>query len=914
MKSFLQIVTDNLVERLGLHHLDQCTFVFPMQRAGLFVKQYLSQLIEQSKDEIPVVLPHLMTIDSLVDSLCPLIPDDEVSSVCQLYQVYKRYTSHTLPIDAFYGWGVQLLNDFSSVDMALLKGDDIMHYVSTIKRYDELELDKETQNRLERLLQNSGPQHSVREYFTSLWKALPDIYRDFCNEQIEQGIGSRGARIAWVNRHFHDESVQQRIAGRKYVFIGFNYLLAAEWQLMNLLKEKDQALFYWDYDADFYLDPNVYRFVRSNIECFPNALDNHALNTSDNHPAISAIACQSSSAQAQYVHEWLLSHFHKGEKTAVVVADESMLQSVVYSLPDKEVLTHQVNVTKGYPLRNTQLFSHVCSFMDNNVDNCFAEKFLQKAITELETFYRGLTRPEEGYWQTILLDESYYQIQVVLRRLLLLMQHNSFVREELSDSRILRNLVRRQLEQVNVPFHGEPVTDIQIIGVLETRLLDFDHVLILNVEEGVVPAIQADRSFLPYDMRREYKMATREEDSQIYAYNFFRLFRRAKDVTLLFSDSFTDRGKRTMSRFLMQMLCSKDYSIHRYRLMESALVEPQSMPATIFTKENNVPRSLSPSAISNYIECPRWFYLDKICHLTTSNGAGVMLPQNAIGDLLHRMLKTVYLDICCVPEGDNRQLTSPITVTSEMLAPYLNEHSLSQALKVAYEEEHDNFEQRHPSGIESPYVYDNHEAENHAILTMAHKVLLQDKAAAPFTLVWLEHPVSMTVQGIYLTGIIDRLDIVNEGNERFIRVLDYKTGGFDIKKITFSLDDLTTNPDKRYALQTLIYSEMVLRDHKLCVQLEGLVGKLPLRPQLLFTKKLSEKGYLVCHSLEDSPVHDYEKNMRSSFVPLLEQLLQRIYDNMRLGQEFIMQPNMSVCANSYCPFHLLCNREQKSFK
>lgn len=163
----------------GIHRLEQCTLVFPMQRAGLFVKQYISQLIAQTQDDVPVVLPHMMTIDSLVDQLCPLQSDDEISSVFQLYEIYQRHTSHTLPLDAFYGWGVQLLNDFSSVDMALLSGEDIMHYTSTIKRYEDLELDKETRTRLENLLRQSGPQHSVQEYFTSLWKALPNIYRDF---------------------------------------------------------------------------------------------------------------------------------------------------------------------------------------------------------------------------------------------------------------------------------------------------------------------------------------------------------------------------------------------------------------------------------------------------------------------------------------------------------------------------------------------------------------------------------------------------------------------------------------------------------------------------------------------------------------------------------------------------------------
>ncbi|MCQ2333786.1 MAG: PD-(D/E)XK nuclease family protein [Paludibacteraceae bacterium] len=926
MKSFLQIVTDNLITRMGgIHRLEQCTLVFPMQRAGLFVKQYISQLIAQTQDDVPVVLPHMMTIDSLVDQLCPLQSDDEISSVFQLYEIYQRHTSHTLPLDAFYGWGVQLLNDFSSVDMALLSGEDIMHYTSTIKRYEDLELDKETRTRLENLLRQSGPQHSVQEYFTSLWKALPNIYRDFCELQTKQGVGSRGARTAWVIRHWDDEQVQQRIANRTYVFVGFNYLLAAEWKLMDLLRE--QALYYWDYDPQFSLDNNVYRFIRSNMQHFPNALDTQEY-TSSSSPSIAAMACQSSSAQTQYVYEWLLDHHRKGETAAIVVADESMLPSVVYALPDKNVLKSRINITKGYPLRNTYLFAQVFKIIDLCIEeNVMTEQLIPQTMSALESDYQSTRRTthdvadtdSENTWQDILQDESYYQIQAILRRLQSLLFPSQF---STLNSHLLRSLIRRLLEQVNIPFHGEPVTDIQIIGVLETRLLDFDHVLILNVEEGVVPAITAERSFLPYDLRREYKMATREEDAQIYAYNFFRLFRRAKDVTLMFSDSFTDKGKRTMSRFLMQILCQQS-DVQLFRLSESAKVKPFVLPATIFKPSDKVPSSFSPSAISEYITCPRWFYLDKVCNLHAAEVSGVVLPQNKVGDLLHATLKTAYLDMCGVPDGEHRQLSKPMEITQDMLSNYLADSSrIKSALDTAYQEMKDDDLSNRSS---------EHEAENYAILRMSRNVLEMDRKTAPFTLVWLEHRVNATIGGFTLSGIIDRMDIVTMDGERFVRVLDYKTGSYDIKKVSFSLDNLFTDPDKHYALQTLIYCELCIlhssfhhsinssfTNHKSPITnsspFRGLGGFPPLRPQLLFTRRLSEKGYLRCSALQDSDVHDYEAEIRSDFVAAFEaKLLHRISDNLRPGQEFVMQQDESICAKSYCPFHLLCNRTKQEY-
>lgn len=906
-ESFIHIVLDDLIAKKGLSGLADCTLIFPMQRAGLFVKQDLTERVQQSSDTQPIIVPRCVTIDALVDSLCPLLPADEIRSVCQLYHIYKNHTHHTLPIDAFYGWGVQLLNDFSSVDMAMVDGADIMHYTSTITRYEELLLEDETRERLTELLQKEGSANSVREYFRELWKALPDIYNEFRTLQSNANMGTRGARSKWVLEHWSEDYVQSRIGERTYVFVGFNYLLAAEWQLMHHLQQHEQALFYWDYDPDFRLDTNVYQFIVSNMRTFPNALTvcDRDRTTSSSHGAgsgvsITALACQSASAQAQYAHDWLLTHHRPGDKTAVVVADESLLQQVVYALPTTDELDARINITKGYPLRATQLFTQTVKLL-KCAEQSDQPLSLSDIMSSLETYYRQMNAAESATWQDILIAESYYQIQKVLRQMQQLLLTDADLQHELAEARVLANLVKRQLEQVTIPFHGEPVTDIQVIGVLETRLLDFDHVLILNVEEDIVPAKSIDRSFLPYDLRREYQMATREEEARIYAYNFFRLFRRAKDVTLSFSDSFTDMGKRTMSRFLMQLLCSPDYQVTKLRLTESAQLQPFAIESTVFSATDQVPAYLSPSAISHYVECPRWFYLQHIKRYRSTQLDSVVLPPNIIGDIFHRTIYNIY----------QSSINNNQSATTNNLLPFLT---------AAYP---DNLQ---PS---------EHQVENHAILAMVRQALEHDAAFPPVNIVGLEQPIETTIavsdqessgstpiKSLRIKGIIDRLDIIQKDGVQYLRVLDYKTGGFDKKKVTFDAvsdqdinfdNSLITDPDKKYALQTLLYCHMLStvcdRGGKSILHTPSAEGgpysNLPLIPELLFVRQCSQDGTIYCG---EQRVADYQHQWQDSIGKLLTELVRRIHTNMQPGQEFVMQPNNTICANSYCPFHLLCNR------
>lgn len=872
MKRFLELVTDDLIARYGLGGLGEITMVFPMQRAGLFVRQYLMDRVQQQADDTPILLPHFTTIDALFDSLSSLRSEDEVVSICRLYAAYREHTEDYLPIDIFYGWGTQLMTDFSNSDMALLDVDKLMAYTKDAALLDTLQIDEDTRHRLENLLGESGDEHSVRRYYTSLWRALPDIYRSFTDSQAEDNVGTKGARSKWVIKHFEDAEVQQRIAGRVFVFVGFNYLLAAERKLMLKLQSNAQALFYWDYDGDFHVDESVYHFLREDMLHMPAA----CLTEGTSRAQLTAIACQSSAAQAHYVYQWLCDHHHEGDKTAIVLADENLLQSVIYSLPGatESELFSRVNVTKGYPLRQTRLYAQVIQLLEqaaNRETDCTDR--LQWLTVQVEKVYRSESRCGDGHWQQVLQDEAYYQIQLVLRELRRLLQRDEYawVAEEIKDCRMMSSLIRRRIEAISIPFHGEPITDIQIIGVLETRLLDFDNVLILNVEEGVVPNTAVDRSFIPYDLRKAHGMQTRDEEAKIYGYNFYRLLRRAKNVTFTFSEATTEMGQKTMSRFLMQMLSSGWYRVERKRLAEGGITEKVALEHVTMQAGEHHPDHLSPSAISDFIECPREYYWKHIRHVHELDRESVMFTNSTLGTLVHSTLEHFYL----AQKGNQ-----PITI--------------SEALDRAY------------TDLGEDYHREEHEAENHVIIHMANEVKQMDMNTRP-EILEMEKEFRMPldlhgVEGTFaIVGKIDRIDRIKEGEE-VLRVADYKTGKFAAEKMTFdTVDELFVNTKKRYVLQTLIYCAALRNDPDFSAM------HLPIVPELLFPRNLSANHHLVYGKAD---VMDYQATCAKEF----EEKLRNKVEEILLSKDFPMAEQKD-CENAscYCPFHLLCGRAKKEY-
>lgn len=999
--SFISLVADGLITRAGgIDKLGNYTLVFPMHRAGLFLKEELKKRLLQADLKRPVLSPEITTLDGLVSSLTPLVAADDIQSVIDLYRIYRERLlaeqlepEKIMSLDVFYGWGRQLIQDFDNADMAMIEGGAEALFSNAVAAH-ELEctdLDEETLARLKALfgVRNADDAGSKRAQFEQLWALLPDIYSRYRSLQREQGVGSRGAMLCDAVRGLKegDQLPMSYIGQRTIVFIGFNYLLHAEHELMRLIKADGRSLFFWDYRENFSANTKAYAYLKKHVEEFGNCLP-AVPDEEQGRCRVTAVSGVTAGAQAQYVNSWLEKNYTPGLKTAIVIADEQMLEPVIYALPKS--LSGKVNITKGYPLGNTKVYSEVVNFLSDQAvakavkaqEETLADVLL-KLMTHLEQRASAARKWAETHdmkpaeslltddaenelssktqalpWDHSLLMESYYQARTIVARFHSLLTGGALA--DIRDLPMLRHLIMQHMTQVQMPFHGEPITDIQIIGVLETRLLDFDNMLILNAEEGIVPRTPKDSSFIPYYLRKYYGLQTTDEETAVYAYNFFRLFRRCPNPTVAYCNAVVDSSKKGMSRFVMQMMIAPgEFEVRKMWISEPGLAKQpeldvvgQKMSYLEFIlnaekKGANDPWKLSPSAINTYVECPRKFFLQHMCRLAPAEESGAMFQLNEIGSLIHALLQKACEKISGLSPDALGIEPQPMTpgqirafldsdywkASSEPVPDYEGPSLLDDAYAVINA---DYLKYHRPAdALAAPepfYRKQDHPVENCVALANVEKVLQNDIRTPSLALVEQERDrrvsLKVTVDGkeyeLLVGGKIDRLDLMEEEGQKYLRVLDYKTGSYKESKLKAA--SFREVFDKSYMFQTLLYCLQCFDSPEIRKFAED--RGLKIMPNLLFTRmsldsfdphlKWESKEPLynkngspkMKNGKQDSKTHTHiindfaevEAVFRRGVTDLLARLLQERDWEMCEEKDCL----------SYCPFHQLCGREVKS--
>lgn len=933
------------------------TLVFPMHRAGVVMR---SELQRRMAAEHPAAVwsPEMMALGDLFDSLCPLGKEDELFTVCRLHRIYTECLHEDpMEIDRFYGWGRQLLSDFTNIDQGISEAEieAFFRNAITLSDLDTYKLDDEVRRRLEDLLYKGQARSqsliadSVQAHFAALWKALPDIYHRLRNEMQQAGRGYEGQRMRYVVSHWPE--LRERATSRMYCFIGFNYLLPVERQLMQLLQDEERALFFWDYVEDFRTNTKAFAFIRHNMRTLPNALPPAVWGDARRVRTISATSLHS---EAELAGQWLKdSYKQKGELTAIVICDEGQLEPVIYGLPPIRLSDNQpaedINITKGYPLRNTPVFAEVVKRLSAISSQLSAISSQLSAISsqlaQVVAYIDEQSRITNNQnsqlsWQWHLRREALYQTRRTLIQFITILR-DGLVSDLVNHPDLLMRLIRRHLEQITLPFHGEPVTDLQIMGVLETRTLDFKHLLMLNVEEGVIPAHQPDKSFLPYYLRKAYGLQTHDERASVYAYNFFRLLRRAEDVTLVFSQSQTAMTKKTMSRFVMQMIvCPEEFTVERYTLTESNTLRParaieipadtswaasQSQMTTALTIEGNDKSQitnkksqlyLSPSAINTFYACKRKFYLQYMRNLWEEDEPEMIFSNRTLGLFVHEAVHYLYEHHC---HCDNKQA---VRIHPNQIAAVNTPEQRHEALLAAYERLNAAYMEEHRTTT-PVYLSDRHQMENRVIDTYIEHVLNRDFRDADLrglTILLLEQPLYTTINyqspitnhqlPISIGGRLDRMDRVGglNGLPEVTRIVDYKCGTYHPNKMTAKTDDLRTHerPDTDYVRQTLIYTmvayEKITNNQSPITNHQSPIS---IEPHLYFTAQdLLDERTVTRVSLDKQPL-TYDSTTHDDYQALVRGMI----DDILAEREF---PQCENCS-PYCPFLRLCARTASKF-
>ena len=920
MNSFLQQVAQSVIDSIDWKQLNRTTLVLPSHRAGLVLKDELLRL-QQERHAQAIWAPQVQTLTQLQDSLSPLYAEDEVFTIVRLYKLYRQSSivtgSELMPLDMFYGWGRQMISDFTNVDASMPAEQVPNFFANTVAAHElsQWQLDPETEERLRGLMANGctdewqKDENSIRAQYEFLWRQIHELYTALRAEMTAEQKGYAGLRQRAVIENWDSEYVQSKIAGRTYIFVGFNYLLPVERDLMMRLRDNGQARFYWDFVRDFETNSKAFSFAELNSGILGNALSPVAQSRLSEHPSeVTVVECVSREAQAQYVHRWLQENYTaKGQKVGVVICDENMLESVIYTLPaitpEGESEPAPINITKGFPLRNTAIYARVLRWLGDrqrgNADDVVTPEIIDEMVKNVLTEFSDISENEEQSnqlsWQELLILESDYQVRKIANQMRLLITGG--LGDVPFTLRLLRLLMRRMMENVTMPFHGEPVTDVQIMGVLETRLLDFDRLLLLNVEEGIIPQKQVDNSFIPFYLRKAYHMQTSDEKATIYAYNFFRLLSRAGHSTLLYASAETSEGGKGMSRFILQMLYSPQFNVQKLRLEESNTFTMREL--VLPTTQRAHFKRLSPSALNTYISCPYQFYLQYVLGILPKEEESVLFKSNTKGSFVHHTMEHIYREyLHC--DGNSLVRIS----ADEIEAVLTSEQRLDEALLAAYDSMNKEWMKDYPDEP-NHYLPEHHRAENVEIKGFVKNILERDREDAKTGLYVykLEHPYyfSVPIDGvgdIEVGGKVDRLDIYGSEGNQHLRIVDYKSGGYNDKthdeKMSSSWEEMMDSDQKAYVRQTLIYSHAVNENDN-----QGL----PIEPQLFFCKrKLTD--IVTTIDVAGETVHDYA-TIKDTFFHALQTKIKQILDATDFPK---CEPDQCP---SYCPFITFCGRKNK---
>ncbi len=727
-------------------------------------------------------------------------------------------------------------------------------------------LDERQEEAIRAFLKHFSSGGRYKEEFRRIWDILLPLYRNFNASLREKGMAYEGMVYRELAERLSGESVADLLPEafggvRKFVFVGLNALNECEKRLLRRLRDARLAEFCWDYGPGWISDPanSSSRFLSDNVLEFPQAFDPDPEGLGE--PEVSVLSVPSGVGQAKQLPAILDRLGASGIETAIVLPDESMLLPVLNSLPER---ISDINVTMGYPMSGSALsalmsdvaalqlhlrekdgqwfFYHrpVWAVFSNSIFKTVAGEEGRKRAAEVRAKARyyipvselsGLPlfdrifqpvakAPDQAGPEAVRSLEEYLrsllaELGARLREVPEMALELDFVRDyylavgRLSDCALsIRpatwfRLLEQLVAAATVPFRGEPLKGLQVMGPLETRALDFENLVLLNCNEGVFPRHSVASSFIPAELRRGFELPTYEYQDAVWAYYFYRMIRRARRVWLLL-DSRTEglRGGEE-SRFVKQLELHFGARIKRYVLRApiSKPEEEDSVPKTAEQLEELHRHNLSASSLENYLVCPAKFYYGKVCGLRSDEEVTESLEANDIGTVFHQAMQTIY-----TVDGNFVSRDHLKSVLEGERIPALVRRLILEALH--------GFELTGRNIVFADMIV------RYVRQAIRRDIeYLDGKGAEGFRILGLELERYAIIGGFRFRGVIDRLDSIRPGE---LRVLDYKTGR--VSDADFLIDEgnaesvvaalFGTDNAKRpkIALQLYLYDRFVAGD------------------------------------------------------------------------------------------------------
>lgn len=939
MSSFLQLLAKDLIQKYN-YKFDNLTIVFPNKRAGLFLADELSKLISQ-----PVWMPEILTLSEFIGKHTGLKKAEDLTLVIKLYKAYIQASGVEEKFGDFYFWGNMLLGDFDDIDKYLADPKALFSNLVALKELEQSfpYLTPEQIEAIKSFWNSFNPDKYSREQqeFLNVWDKLYDTYTGFKARLAEEQLCYEG-----MGQRLFCGQIEERPQPGRIIFAGFNALNACEKKIFSFYKDNGKASFYWDYDLYYTTDENheAGHYIRENLKLFPNELGlEHFNNFRHNGKKIEYISVPSTIGQAKLI-PGLSTQLPPQDKhdTAIVLCDERMLIPVIHTIPEH---IQKINITMGYPAQNTSVaalismlgdlrnyakrektgtwyyykpviallnhklvkdlcpddINHITDYINRKNIIYVAEKSLHfNEVTKI-IFSSGDENISDYLLHTLeLLSRSFYQeneshhpiekefiftLYTCIQSL-----QNTFREEQIEpDDKLYMQIISKVINNISIPFSGEPLEGLQLMGLMETRMLDFKNLIILSANEGILPKNGVIASFIPYNLRFGFKLPTPEHQDALFAYYFYRLLQRAENIKILYTSVTKGLNSGEMSRFLYQIKYESGLHIREYNFQNPISVQDNraiEIPKSgeilsllnVYTQSEE--KTISPSALNTYMECPLRFYFKYIARIEEKEEIAEELDHRLLGNIFHECSQSLYATI---PEGN---------ITAEAIDGILkNDKLIDEHIRISYLRLYD---QRITELIDN--------GSNELILNIIKKyireVLKYDKRICPFHLIAMEQkftvPVTIkignTPVSVFVGGYIDRIDQTDRG----IRVIDYKTGADNtsFKSIPSVFDP--ENPTRnKAAFQTMLYCLMFGHGNR---------SASPLIPGIYSTKLMFGKDYNYMLKCDKDYINNFSQ-YREEFQESLTKLLEELYSPQT---PFRQTTNDKKCRN--CSYAGICRK------
>ena len=883
MVHFIKQVIDEVIAKNNT--VNDLVFILPTRRSIVFLKRHMSNAIKH-----PVISPKMFSIEEFVEHLSGLKFIHTSRLSFEFYSVYKDLTPHDEreSFEQFLSWAPTVLQDFNELDRYLTNVKSVFNYLKAIKDLDHWSMSKE-------------PSTMIKTHLT-FWNRLSAYYDGLLQRLENQGLCYQG--MAYRKAVGNLEAYISFASNKRHIFLGFNALNSAESLIIQELLQNEMAEIYWDSDTAFLNNPQhsaglYMRLFRSSWNYYQDHPFNWVSSQYQHPKSITVSGVPKQVGQAKYVGQLLKDLADKNQdmsKVAVVLGEENLLLPLLNSIPSE---IEHVNITMGLPLQQVplaslfeflfQLHKHyrqgfyfkdllkvlrhsaLAVILDNttllksiydqnkvyiSLEWLIGQSPNQSAILELllrnwkgdpcnviACFQELILSLKSAYKQDPLTHrfnlEYLFQFHTLFNSLLALNTQFS----HFNSIEALHKIYQEFLRAETLDFKGEPLQGLQIMGMLESRALDFETVIITAVNEGVLPGGKTQNSVIPFDVKIDYGLPTYKEKDAVYTYHFYRLLKRSKTVTLIYNTEIDTLKGGEKSRFISQLEVEGIHDIEHKIIspevvLEGAKLKKISKDVSIKQQLERLAQSgFSPSALTKYVRNPIDYYYQYVLGLKDTESVEEYIAANTLGTILHEALEELYAPFIGVTL-DLKGLNSvhhkiPKVITQGFVKHYGTGNFASGKNLIAFE-------------VAKRYLRNfmdlekNQIAAGHSVKILA----LEHKASVPI-------PINELNESIRLKGTVDRIDEF----DGHLRIIDYKSGKVTPGELgIFDWEELTTDYKRSKAFQLLCYAYIYYKSENVSLPIKaGIISFKNLRSGvLLFGERPSPRGKLDPLITEDT--------------------------------------------------------------